>query len=267
MIIVTACSAACETCQLKISLWHNGVCRAEIENVVEAENLPENVNVAETENVTQNENVGVIEEPLQNEDLDQYLLHPRNTWPYDITITVHCKLKLIHDIKEVLGSCGELEEFKKSCFRHYLDLPHYMRGLFQAQYIHNLLLCQIRFPGANVGEMWFVIENTKVRLGKREFCLCTGLQFGVLPDIFLKDYVLVKDGFHMRYFAVDGYLLLDQLLNRFLRGEFDHKGDGLKMALVLIANNNLFTQDYLRQVTYWLMLLVEDIQAFNSFPL
>ncbi|KAK2641705.1 hypothetical protein Ddye_023468 [Dipteronia dyeriana] len=136
--------------------------QAENVSVAEAKNLPESGNVAQTENVTQNKNVVETEEPSQNEDLDQFFLHPRNTWAYDITIIVHCKLKLIHHIKEVLADCGELEDFKKSRYRHYLDLPHYMRGLFQAQYIHNLLLLQIRFLGANDNEMWFAIGNTKV---------------------------------------------------------------------------------------------------------
>ncbi|KAK1562761.1 hypothetical protein Q3G72_016583 [Acer saccharum] len=88
-------------------------------NVPEAENQPENVNVvvnvAETDNlavvsyVTQNdehiqqtENVVQIEHASENEVLDQYLVYPRNTWAYDITITVHCKLKFIADISRVL---------------------------------------------------------------------------------------------------------------------------------------------------------------------
>ncbi|KAK2655435.1 hypothetical protein Ddye_008487 [Dipteronia dyeriana] len=75
-----------------------------------------------------------------------------------------------------------------------------------------------------------------------------------------------NDGIHMRYFGGDGYLLLDQHLNRFLRGGFEKKGDGLKMTLILFTNNILFGQDYRRQVTYWLMSLIEDIKAFNSFP-
>ncbi|KAK2649022.1 hypothetical protein Ddye_016511 [Dipteronia dyeriana] len=137
-----------------------------------------------------------------------------------------------------------------------------MWGLFQARYIHSLLLYQIRFPGANDNEMWFAMGNTKVKLGKREFYLCTGLKFGVLPDFFLKDYIPVT----MRYFGTDRYLLLDQLLSRFLRGEFDQKGDGLKTTLVLFTNNILFGQDYQRQVTYWPMSLVKDTHAFNSFP-
>ncbi|KAK2652884.1 hypothetical protein Ddye_012740 [Dipteronia dyeriana] len=140
--------------------------RSEMGNVAEAENLSENVNIADTKNVTQNENVGVIEDTLENKDLDQYLLHPRNTWAYDIMITVHCKLKLIHAIKEVLGSCCELEEFKKSCFEHYLDMPHYMSGLFQAQYIHNLLLHQILFLGARDDEMCLLWGTPILRLGE-----------------------------------------------------------------------------------------------------
>ncbi|KAK3224949.1 hypothetical protein Dsin_004811 [Dipteronia sinensis] len=171
--------------------------RAENENVaenvnpLEAENLPvtgnvpENEHVQVTENLPQNENVVETEKASENGDLDQYLVHPRNTWAYDITITVHCKLKLIDEIKTVLADCGELDDFKKRCFRHYLDMPHYMRGLFQAQYIHNLLLRQIRFPSANDDEMWFALGKTK---------------------------------------------------------------------------------DYGRQVTYWLLSLVEDIEAFNLFP-
>ncbi|KAK2653062.1 hypothetical protein Ddye_012918 [Dipteronia dyeriana] len=131
-------------------------------NVADVKNPPKTGYVAQTDNVTQNENIVEIEKPSQNEDLYQYLLHPRNTWAYDITIIVHCKLKLIHDFKEVLASCGELEEFKKSCFRHYLDLPHYMRGLFQAKYIHNLLPSQIQFLSANDDEMWLAMGNTKL---------------------------------------------------------------------------------------------------------
>ncbi|KAK1588164.1 hypothetical protein Q3G72_020404 [Acer saccharum] len=232
-------------------------------NVPKAENQPQNVNVAETDNlavvsyVTQNdehiqqtENVVQIEHASENEDLDQYLVYPRNTWAYDITITVHCKLKFIADIRRVLEEEGELARFKRGCFGHYLDLPGHIQALFQAQYIHNIWLSQIRFPGANKDEMWFGLGKNKVRLGKREFCLCTGLRFGVLPDIFLRDYVPVPNRIHIRYFGGQGGLLLEDVLSRFLRRSFKREGDALKMALVLFANNILFGQDYRRQVTY-----------------
>ena len=115
-------------------------------NIPEAENQPENENVAE--NVAKADNLAVVsyvpqnekhieqivnvvqnEHASESEDLDQYLVYPRNTWAYDITITVHCKLKFIDDIKKVLDVQSELAGFKKGCFGHYLGLPEYMRGL------------------------------------------------------------------------------------------------------------------------------------------
>ena len=88
--------------------------------------------------------------------------------------------------------------------------------------------------------MWFALGNNKVRLGKREFCLCTGLKFGILPNIFLRDYVPVPNGIHIRYFGREGVLLLQDVLNRFMSGSFTEEGDALKMALMLFANIILF---------------------------
>ncbi|KAK3189570.1 hypothetical protein Dsin_029131 [Dipteronia sinensis] len=53
---------------------------------------------------------------------------------------------------------------------------------------------------------------------------------------------------------------------RFMAGGFDQPKDGLKMALVLIANNVLFGQDLRRKATLWLFQMVEDLEAFSSFP-
>ncbi|KAI9152932.1 hypothetical protein LWI28_003205 [Acer negundo] len=121
-------------------------------NVSEADNQPEYVNVDSTvaeannlamvryvpqnnEHIQQTENVAQNEHALDNEDLDQYLVYPRNTWAYDITITVHCKLKFFDNIKRVLKDQGELALFKKECFGHYLDLPEHMRGFISSAHV------------------------------------------------------------------------------------------------------------------------------------
>ncbi|KAI9200791.1 hypothetical protein LWI28_013263 [Acer negundo] len=92
-------------------------------NVSEANNQPEYVNVKENvaevdnlameryvpqndEHIQQTENVVQNEDALDNEYLDQYLVYPRNMWAYDITITVHCKLKFINNIMRVLEDQG-----------------------------------------------------------------------------------------------------------------------------------------------------------------
>ncbi|KAK1584159.1 hypothetical protein Q3G72_030358 [Acer saccharum] len=193
---------------------------AENQDREENQNVTENVNVPEAEN--QPENVNVAENVAKVDNL----------------------------AVRVLDDQCELAGFKKVCFGHYLDLLGHMRPLFQVQYIYNLLLRQIRFPGASEDEMWFALGKNKVRLGKREFCLCTRLKFGVLPDIFLRDYVPVPDGIHIQYFSGEGGLLLENVMYTFLSGSFKREGDALKMALMLFANNILFGQDYSRQVTY-----------------
>ncbi|KAK3229390.1 hypothetical protein Dsin_001271 [Dipteronia sinensis] len=87
-----------------------------------------------------------------------------------------------------------------------------------------------------------------------------------MSDIFLQPYAATEDGFHVRYFENDENIRLTDVWTRFLTGGFDQPKDGLKMALVLIANNVLFGQDLRRKVALWLFKMVEDLEAFNSFP-
>ncbi|KAK3193291.1 hypothetical protein Dsin_024601 [Dipteronia sinensis] len=104
------------------------------------------------------------------------------------------------------------------------------------------------------------------KFSQREFCLVTGLQFGVMSDIFLKPYVATPDGIHVRYFENDENIRLTDVWAKFMAGGFGQPKDGLKMALVLIANIVLFGQDLRRKVTLWPFQLVKDLEAFNSFP-
>ncbi|KAK2658986.1 hypothetical protein Ddye_005519 [Dipteronia dyeriana] len=48
--------------------------------------------------------------------------------------------------------------------------------------------------------------------------------------------------------------------------QFEQPKGGLKIALVLIANNVLLGQDLRRKVSLWLFALVEDLESFKSFP-
>ena len=78
-----------------------------------------------------------------------------------------------------------------------------------------MFLRQIRPPGVSTNEMWFALGKTKGRLGAREFCLCTGLKFGELTYIFLREYKAVMDGIHFRYFG-GLRLLVDNVIDMFL---------------------------------------------------
>ncbi|KAK3193408.1 hypothetical protein Dsin_024718 [Dipteronia sinensis] len=87
-----------------------------------------------------------------------------------------------------------------------------------------------------------------------------------MSDIFLKLYAATLYGIHFRYFENYKNIRLTDVWTKFLAGRFEQPKDGVKMALVLIANNMLFGQDLRRKVTLWLFELVEDLEAFNSFP-
>ncbi|KAK3172223.1 hypothetical protein Dsin_032948 [Dipteronia sinensis] len=88
----------------------------------------------------------------------------------------------------------------------------------------------------------------------------------MMSDIFLKPYAATPDGIHVRYFENDENIRLTDVWATFMGGRFKQPKDGLKMDLVLIGNNVLFGQDFRRKVTLWLFQLVEDLEAFNSFP-
>ncbi|KAK2656149.1 hypothetical protein Ddye_009201 [Dipteronia dyeriana] len=133
--------------------------------------------------------------------------------------------------------------------------------------MRNLMLRHICIPGVTrEDEFHFLVGGKVAKFMKREFCLVTNLKFGVMSDIFLKTYHVISGGIHDRYFGGDENLQLKHVWEKFMGGQFEQPKDGLKMALVLIANNVLFGQDLRRKVSLWLFALVEDLKSFDSFP-
>ncbi|KAK2648779.1 hypothetical protein Ddye_016268 [Dipteronia dyeriana] len=134
--------------------------------------------------------------------------------------------------------------------------------------MHNLMLRKICIPGVTrEDEFHFLVGGKMEKFTKREFCLVTGLKFGVMSDIFLKTYHVISGGIHDRYFGEDENLQLKHVWEKFMGGQFEEPNDGLKMALELIANNVLFGQDLRRKVSLWLFALVEDLKSFDFFSM
>ena len=69
---------------------------------------------------------------------------------------------------------------------------------FSGGIVHRLLLRELHHNGPK-DEMRFLLGNRMVRFSKVEFCLITGLKFGVIPDTASYDMV-VQNGIHDRYF-------------------------------------------------------------------
>ncbi|EOX96527.1 Uncharacterized protein TCM_005763 [Theobroma cacao] len=105
-------------------------------------------------------------------------------------------------------------------------LDVYPQGYFYVGLLHSIMIRRITERQSMDHELWFAIGKSKAQLSN------------------------VK---------------LQALLDTFREGNFQRPGDATKMALILIANNILFGQDYCRWVTPWLLSLVEDIDAWNVF--
>ena len=201
---------------------------------------------------------------MENMNYDDFLLKPKDKWITKSTTNVYCNLNGLPDIVKVLRKVGDLAAFRRTCFGHLIDIPKDLT--FSAGVLHNLLLRQVHVPDVTgQNEFHFSVGGKLLKFTQREFCLVTGLQIGVMSDIFLKPYAPIEGGIHERYFDNDENLHLVSVWEKFLTGKFVKPKDGLKMALMLIANNILFGRDQRKKVTLWLFALVEDLESFNSF--
>ena len=71
--------------------------------------------------------------------------------------------------------CGELDEFEKSCFEHFLSFD--VDAMFSSLLVYNLLTKEIVVEGVGQCKIWFGIDQHKVRFSNKELCLVTSLNF------------------------------------------------------------------------------------------
>ncbi|KAI9182725.1 hypothetical protein LWI28_028255 [Acer negundo] len=170
------------------------------------------------------------------------------------------------DIDNALNSVPEhlrIEDrrrYTESCFGHFLMMHREIH--FSAGIVHRLLLRELHHDGPE-DEMRFLLGKHSVRFSKVEFCLITGLKFGVIPDT--ARYDMVENGIHERYFQ--GRDIESEELRAVLRiGIFVEQYDAVKLCLLFMLNWILMGVDERDRVPVWQWRLVEDLDAFDAFP-
>ncbi|KAK2661806.1 hypothetical protein Ddye_000380 [Dipteronia dyeriana] len=118
-----------------------------------------------------------------------------------------------------------------SCFGHFMSMHWEMK--FSGGVIHRLLLLELDHDGL-IHEMRFLLGNHVVRFLKVEFCLITGLHFGVIPDTSL--YATVENGIHLWYFPGADEVPLEELKVVLTLREFQEAYDTLKLNLIYMLN-------------------------------
>ncbi|KAK2649352.1 hypothetical protein Ddye_016841 [Dipteronia dyeriana] len=121
--------------------------------------------------------------------------------------------------------------FMASCFGHFLKMHREMK--FSGGIIHQLLL---REPHHNspTYKMQFMLGNQWVRFSNVEFCLITGLRFGVVSDT--TKYAAVENGIHELYFPGADEVWLEEIRGVITGTEFGKAYDAVKLCLLYMLN-------------------------------
>ena len=115
-------------------------------------------------------------------------------------INSHNKIFFLRDLKLVLTRCGVEDRFKQGPFGHYLDMkqPIKVHGML----IYNLLKRQIiPTKSQKEDEIWFGLGQKEAQFGREEFCLCSGLNMGTLPEGFREKEEVSEESIFTRYFS------------------------------------------------------------------
>ncbi|KAK2647888.1 hypothetical protein Ddye_015377 [Dipteronia dyeriana] len=103
-----------------------------------------------------------------------------------------------------------------------------------------------------------------VRFLKVEFCLITGLRFGVVPDTGV--YAAVENDIHQWYFPRADEVSLEELRVVLTLGEFQEAYNAVKLCLIYIMNWIFMGVDERFKIPVWQFRLVEDFTTFDASP-
>ncbi|KAH6802833.1 hypothetical protein C2S51_034279 [Perilla frutescens var. frutescens] len=165
-------------------------------------------------------------------------------------------------MNEVRGrlSRRNLEEFRRTCFGHLLDVPVIQ---YQGQLIF-LLLNALEAESKNRNSMCFALNGTRMELGSQEFFCITGLKFKEADEPPLASRM------HTDIFSGKANLKAHDIDEAFDNYSSLHKGHGslvLKLALLHVVYGLLINRDQLsKNIAVKYMHLVDDLDLFNNYP-
>ena len=158
----------------------------------------------------------------------------------------------------------QLRLFKKDVFGQFAKMDAYV---FSGAIVHNALLRQVAHDKHDEDQMWFEFCGQLARLSIGEWCLVTGLKYGVY-DIHRKAKVGVQHRLRDLYFDGDLGATLKEFDVRFEALNFNDVDDvdALKIALYYFADRVLNGRKDERKPNSKLLYEVDDLEYFKSLP-
>ncbi|GAY54484.1 hypothetical protein CUMW_157050 [Citrus unshiu] len=178
-------------------------------------------------------------------------------------ISSMCKLSSVVKVIEEKLTKRQLNMFKNDIFGHFLECRSFP---FSGIILHNLLLRQVAHEeNSREDQLWFQIDEHLIRLSIVEWCLVTGLSYGV--DIELRDDKKV-DRLQKTYFdGVHRKINVKEFDALFKESKFEEMDDmdnmdALKIALFHFADRVLNARKNHCQINFDWLNEVDDIQYF-----
>nr|GEZ93205.1 hypothetical protein [Tanacetum cinerariifolium] len=188
----------------------------------------------------------------------------------DCGVLLRSKLKLLKLVREKISGTQWEALFQQSCFNWVLDQNDWIENCIL---IHFMLGRQVKVEGdgnENVPLYYDITDKFQIQFGIEEFCLVTGLRFGVenfadyndpeLPIPFrIRVFPSCYDGEH-----ITGYMILeiieDDVFDRL------HHEDAVSLYCRGILQLVLLGVEAKRRIPDWMLRLANDRVGWDNYP-
>ncbi|GKC98662.1 phospholipase-like protein, partial [Tanacetum coccineum] len=184
-----------------------------------------------------------------------------------VTLTCRSRLSLISYIRDLIRDTPRQQLVRDTCFGWLLDIDEAQEnGLL----IHFMSCCEVESVDSdtNIVPLPYQVGDYEIQFGREEFCLVTGLRFGVE---FSSRYAIGKIPFRRRVFesSMDGKPITTLMVLENINSEtFNtiHDLDVVRLCLLAMLQLVLLGLEPKYVVPDWCLRLVVDIDERNKYP-
>ena len=174
---------------------------------------------------------------------------------------------MIHDLRRTFRDTNKDVLFRRTCFGWLFGLAEMQETCIL---IHYISLCQEELGQGDteVVPLTFDVRGYELKFGREEFCLVTGLRFGVEFKDFLKGR---PTPFRRRVFSseYDGCnITVGMVQQKLYSKDFDRlsDNDAVRLSLVGLLMLVLLGRESNYKVDNWIWSLVDNLDAWNMYP-
>ncbi|GKD17241.1 phospholipase-like protein, partial [Tanacetum coccineum] len=189
---------------------------------------------------------------------------------YDVKICVRSSVKLLGEIKDLLErnpTCERL--FRRIVFGPWLDILSYDNDNYLMHYVLQHQVSVSKIPSdcppliLHIGDHW-------LQFGRKEFCLITGFQFGIVLEKHKKSSPFCERLFSDKITKKAVKRLISIELLRVLRHKKTWLGlsdmDAVRVCLLIVVELVFMGKEDRNCILKHILSLVEDFDSWNDYP-